>query len=198
MKSKSLVVLLIVAVIVVVYTMITYNGFIKKEEAIKKRANDLQANYQRRLDLIPSLVSVVKGTSEYEKTTLIEVANLRSKAADLNIHTDPSNAEEFAKLEAEQSNLANAANRLIAVIEKYPELNSTKSYLDLQEQLQSTERRIKFGRKDFNEAIANYNVATRGFPSSLVGKLFGFASKEGFQADANTDTAPTINFQQKK
>jgi LemA protein len=198
LKSKSLVVLLIVAVIAVVYTMVAYNGFIKKEEAIKKRANDLQANYQRRLDLLPSLVSVVKGTSEYEKNTLIEVANLRNKAADLNIHTDPSNAEEFAKLEAEQSNLANAANRLIAVIEKYPELNSTKSYLDLQEQLQSTERRIKFGRKDFNEAIATYNIATRGFPSSLVAKLFGFRSKDGFQADTGTDNAPTINFQTKK
>lgn len=180
--------------IVVIYFIATYNGLVKKEEKVKLQWNEIQNAYQRRLDLIPNLVNVVKGVSDFEQTTLVKIAEARSKAASLNINTNSVSADEFNKQSAAQNELATATNTLIIQIEKYPSLKGTAAYSGLQAQLEGTERRVKFARQDFNEAINKYNNSVRTFPTKLVAGMLGFKEKTGFQSDAGADKLIEIKF----
>lgn len=176
-----------------IYGVVSFNKFVTKEEKVKNTWNDLQARYQRRFDMIPSLVSVVKASSDYEKNTLLKLTEIRSQKAGVILTGDP-NSELYKKLESEQSDLANTFNQMIAVVEKYPDIKSQQNYVRLQDQIKGTESRIRFARKDFNEAVQGYNTYVRSFPSNLAAKVFGFKIKEGFTADTGTDKAPEINF----
>ncbi|MCX6316635.1 MAG: LemA family protein [Bacteroidetes bacterium] len=182
-----------VLVLLGLWVMTTYNGLVKKEEAVKKQWAEVQSTYQRRLDLLPNLVNVVKGVSDFEQTTLLNITEARSKALNGLSNTDPS-AENIKEQQRQQDAVAVAANRLIIQIEKYPTLKGTDAYAGLQTQLEGTERRIRVARKDFNEAVAVYNKKTRSFPANIIAGLFGFKSKEGFQADAGAEKAVEINF----
>ena len=195
MKKKSYTGYIIggVIAILVLYTIVTYNGLVKKEEKLKLQWNEVQNTYQRRLDLIPNLINVVKGGADYEQTTLQKLVEARSKAASVNITSDIS-AENFNQQTAIQDELAGAANRLMIAVEKYPDLRGTRAFTDLQTQLVGTERRIKVARKDFNAAIAEYNSSVKSFPTKLVAGMLGFSAKEGFQSDAGTDKAIEIKF----
>ena len=173
-----------------IYVIVTYNSIVKKEEKVKQQWSEVQNTYQRRLDLVPNLVNVVKGVSDFEQTTLENIAAARSKA--LSIQTDEITADNYNKQRIIQDSLAAATNRLIVIIEKYPVLKGTTAYSGLQTQLEGTERRIKVARNDFNAAVAEYNTAVRGGSSLLVAKLFGFKPKEGFQAVAGSDKAVEI------
>ena len=136
-----------------IFLITTYNSLVKKDEKVKLQWNEVQNAYQRRLNLIPNIVNVVKGVSEYEQTTLQQIAEARSKAASVNISSNNVSADDFTKQAAAQDELASATNNLIIRIEKYPTLKGTAAYSGLQTQLEGTERRIKVARKDFNEAI---------------------------------------------
>ncbi len=175
-----------------IYIITTYNSLVKKEEKVKQQWSEVQNTYQRRLDLVPNLVNVVKGVSEFEQSALENIATARSKA--LAVQTDDISADNYNKQRIVQDSLAAAANRLIVIIEKYPVLKGTTAYSGLQTQLEGTERRIKVARNDFNESVADYNVTVRGGNAMLVAKLFGFKPKEGFQAVAGSDKAVEINF----
>lgn len=175
-----------------IYTITTYNSIVKKEEKVKKQWAEVQSTYQRRLDLIPNLVNVVKGVSDFEQSTLESIAAARSKA--LAGQTNVISGESYNEQQRLQDSLASATNRLILVIEKYPTLKGTAAYSGLQTQLEGTERRIKVARNDFNEAIADYNTTVRSSSSMLVAKLFGFKPREGFQAVAGADKSIEINF----
>lgn len=177
-----------------IFLITTYNGLVKKDEKVKLQWNEVQNAYQRRLNLIPNIVNVVKGVSEYEQTTLQQIAEARSKAASVNISSNNVSADEFARQAAAQDELATATNNLIIRIEKYPALKGTAAYSGLQTQLEGTERRIKLARKDFNEAINKYNSSVRSFPAKLVAGMFGFAEKQGFQSDAGADKSIEIKF----
>ena len=166
----------------------------KKDEKVKLQWNEVQNAYQRRLNLIPNIVNVVKGVSEYEQTTLQQIAEARSKAASVNISSNNVSADDFTKQAAAQDELASATNNLIIRIEKYPTLKGTAAYSGLQTQLEGTERRIKVARKDFNEAINNYNSSVRSFPTKLVAGIFGFSEKKGFQSDVGADKSIEIKF----
>jgi LemA protein len=192
-NNKWLLVLAILLVLAAIYTGITYNGLVKKQEAVQQTWNEMQNNYQRRLDLIPNLVSTVKANSDFEKNTIQQVAEARAKAGAIRITGVPE-GEQFRQLEQAQAEVANSTNRLIAVIENYPELKATEAFRLLQSQLEGTERRVAVARKDFNKNVAAYNQAARNFPSSLVAKMLGFKAKEGFTADAGADKAPEIKF----
>ena len=168
----------------------------KNEEAVTKTYNNLQSDYQRRLELIPNLVAVVRGSTEYERETLLKLVEARAKAGQI-ISATKVSADTYNKTEQVQAEVASSANRLIATIEKYPDLKTDKSFIRLQDQLEGTERRIKFSRKDFNDAVALYNKQVRSFPKNIAAKLFGFNLKEGFKADAGTDNAPEIDFNTK-
>lgn len=183
-----------VLVLLGIYLIVTYNSLVKKEESVKLKWNEVQNAYQRRLDLVPNLVNVVKGGAEFEQTTLQKIVEARSKALSVNTSGNEITADQFNRQTQAQDELASAANRLMITVEKYPELKGTTAFSGLQTQLEGTERRIKFARKDFNTAIQDYNSSVKSFPTSLVSKLFGFSPKEGFTADAGTDKATEIKF----
>lgn len=192
-KSSWLIIGVVVA-IVVVYLITTFNSLVKKEERIKLQWNEVQNAYQRRLNLIPNIVNVVKGVSDFEQTTLEKIAEARSKAASVTFSGDNVTAGDVQIQSGVQNELAVATNNLIIQIEKYPSLKGTAAYAGLQTQLEGTERRIKVARQDFNEAINSYNSAVRAFPAKLVAGMLGFKIKEGFQSDAGAEKPVEIKF----
>jgi len=174
------------------WVAVTFNSLVKKDEKVKLQWNEVQNAYQRRMSLIPNLVNTVKGEADFEQSTLEKIAEARAKVASVNVENI--SAENYNQQNAAQGELANAANRLVIAIEKYPSLKGTDAFRGLQVQLEGTERRIKVARKDFNAAIENYNSSVRGFPVKLVAGIFGFAPKEGFQSDAGAEKPAEIKF----
>ena len=185
---------LIGAVIVLIglYMIVVYNSLVKKENAVDRTWSEVQSTYQRRLDLTQNLVNVVKGVSDFEEGTLTQIAEARSKA--LGVTGGEPTAANFNSQTAAQNQLSAASNRLIVVVEKYPQLKGTTAYRGLQTQLEGNERRIKVARNDFNATVKDYNDAVRTFPRNVVAKIFGFDEKAGFQADAGTDKNVEIKF----
>jgi LemA protein len=181
-----------VIVLLIIFNVATYNTLVKKEEKVRQQWAEVQNTYQRRLDLIPNLVSVVKGVSDFEQSTLQQVAEARSKA--LSGRTDELSADNYNRQQNLQDTLAAAANRIILYIEKYPVLKGTAAYSALQTQLEGTERRIKVARNDFNAAVADYNQKVRSFPSSFPAGVFGFKEKKGFEATQDASKPVEINF----
>ena len=181
-------------VLVALYLISTYNSLVKKQENMKLQWNEVQSAYQRRIDLIPNIVNVVKGQADFEQSTLVKVTEARAKVSSLNLPAGNLSAESYNQQAAAQDELANAANRLIIAVEKYPELKGTQAFEGLQVQLEGTERRIKVARKDFNDAVAKYNSSVKSFPTKIVAGLFGFRSREGFQAEAGADKSVEIKF----
>ena len=192
MMKKFLIPIAILAVLIL-YFSITYNSLVKKEEKVKQDWSELQNTYQRRLSLIPNLVSVVKGVSEFERSVLQKVAEARSNAAAGAAQQDLT-AENYSRQKQLQDSLAANVNRLIVLIEAYPELQAIKSYLALQDQLAGTERRIVVAAKDFNESVYNYNNAVRAFPANLVAGIAGFTQKEGFESVAGAERPIEVKF----
>ncbi len=195
MKKKSYSGYIIGGIIFIVgiFLIVTYNALVKKDEKVKLQWNEVQNTYQRRLDLIPNLVNIVKGGADYEQATLQKIIEARAKAASVNVSGNIS-AEKFNQQSALQDELAGAANRLMITVEKYPDLKGTKAFSDLQVQLEGTERRIKVARKDFNGSIADYNSSVKSFPTKMVSGVFGFLPREGFQSGMGTDKAVEIKF----
>ncbi len=183
----------VILLILVLLAITTRNSLVNKEERIKLQWSEVQNIYQRRLDLIPNLVNVVKGVSDFEQTTLEKIATARAEALS-GLSNDEITGENYQKQKQLQDSLATAANRMIILIEKYPTLKGTAAYSGLQTQLEGTERRIKVARNDFNEAVAVYNKRVRSFPSNIFADLFGFKKKEGFEAVAGSDKAVEIKF----
>lgn len=181
-------------IVVAIFFIVTYNSLVRKEETVKKQWNEVQTTYQRRLDLIPSLVNVVKGQADFEATTLLQITEARNKAASVNISGVGIEASKYNEQIKVQDDLASAANKLLVTLEGFPVLKGTAAFAGLQAQLEGTERRIKFARKDFNEAIAGYNSSVRNFPSKIVAGIFGFKPKEGFQSDSGADKPVEIKF----
>jgi len=192
-KRKVLLIAGAILALLILYTVAVYNSLVKKDEKINQQWSEVQNTYQRRLDLIPNLVNVVKGVSDFEQGTLRQIAEARAKALSGSSDAELT-ADNYKKQNDLQDSLAAAANRMIIVIEKYPTLKGTAAYTGLQVQLAGTERRIKFARNDFNEAVATYNKKVRGFPSNIVAGLFGFKAKQGFEAVAGSDKAIEIKF----
>lgn len=182
-----------IIVLLGLFIIVSYNGLVKKEEAIKNKWANVQAAYQRRLDLIPNLINVVKGVSDFEQSTLEKIATARAEALNNNVNVEVT-AENVQQQQRLQDTIAAASNRIIIMIERYPALKGTAAYSGLQTQLEGTERRIKFARNDFNAAVNEYNNKVRGFPSNIVASLFGFNRKDGFVADTGADKAVEINF----
>jgi LemA protein len=193
MKKKILLIGGTIVLLFILFIVSSYNSLVKKEEKVKQNWSEVQNTYQRRLDLIPNLVSVVKGVTEFEQNVLQKVAEARSHASSVYSEKDIS-PDVYKQQKQKQDSLAAAVNRLIILIEAYPELQATQSYLALQKQLAGTERRIAVARKDFNESVFNYNQSVKSFPVNIVAGLLGFTSKQGFTSDAGADQAVEIKF----
>ena len=191
-KKKVSLIAGITAAIIALFFYFGYNSFVTLDEKVKVQWSEMQNAYQRRADLIPNIVNVVKGSTEYEQNTLKQLTEARAKAG--SVQVSDVNYAGYQRQENAQANVTNNLNRVIAVVEKYPDLQSTGQFKTLQAQLEGTERRIKFARKDFNQAIYDYNKKVRSFPWNIVGGVLGFKQKQGFTADPGTDNAPEVTF----
>lgn len=171
-----------------------YNSMVNKEEDVDAQWANVQNAYQRRADLIPNLVSTVKGYAEHEKETLKEVIEARAKATSTNIDASKLDASALKQFQALQSGLSGALSKLMVVVEKYPDLKANTNFLALQDQLEGTENRIATERRRFNEKAKEYNQLVRRFPKNITAMIFGFDKKPYFEADAQAKNAPKVEF----
>jgi len=166
------------------------------EERVNEAFGNLQADYQRRADLIPNLVETVKGYAEQERTVLTEVTEARAKATSVQLNaddlSDPAKVEQYA---AAQQQLGGSLGRLLATFEAYPDLKSNANFLALQDQIEGSENRINTARQDYNSAVRAYNTTIRTFPDAIGAKIFyGAKPKVPFQAAAGSENAPKVDF----
>ncbi|MET4083828.1 LemA protein [Pedobacter sp. UYP30] len=171
-----------------------YNSMVKMDENVKSKWGTVETQYQRRADLIPNLVSTVKGAAKFEQGTLTAVTEARAKATQMTVSADDLTPENIQKYQAAQGQLSQALGKLLSITEAYPELRATQQFSDLSAQLEGTENRITVARKDFNDAVQIYNSKIRSFPTNLTAGMFGFKAKGYFQADAGAATAPKVEF----
>jgi LemA protein len=166
------------------------------EEHVNAAWGDLQADYQRRADLIPNLVETVKGYAQQEKTVLTQVTEARAKATSIQLSAnDLSDPAKVAAFQNAQSKLGGSLGRLLATFEAYPDLKSNENFLTLQSQIEGTENRIEIARRDYNEAVRQYNTTIRTFPDAVGAKIFyGAKPKVPFEATADAQKAPTVDF----
>ena len=182
--------ILVVVGILVVWGWTTYNGFITKQENMTKAWSQVDNVYQRRADLVPNLVALVKSYTKHEQGTLIAVTEARARAASVKVDTDEFDDLEFASYESAQRELGNSINRVLVEVENYPDLKASDNYLTLQAQLAGCENRILTERERFNEAAKDYNQSIRKFPGNLIANLCGFERRPYFEADAGSEKAP--------
>ena len=174
--------------------MSSYNGMVNEDENVNLQWSEVENQYQRRLDLIPNLVNVVKGYASHEKETLEGVIEARAKATQTTIDPSNMNEEQLANFQKAQDGLSGALNRLMVVVEKYPELKANENFLQLQAQLEGTENRITLARKDYNDAATIYNKEVRRFPNNMLAGIFGFSVRPQFKAQEGAESAPTVQF----
>ena len=186
-------VVVVVAVLLVMAVMGSYNRLVTLEEAVKTAWSQVENVYQRRADLVPNLVETVKGAAAFERDTFTAVTEARAKVGQMTLGKLP-NAAEMQQFQAAQDGLSSALSRLLVVVEKYPELKATQAFRDLQVQLEGTENRIAVERRRFNEAAQAFNTLRRRFPTVIVASLFGFAEKPYFQAAPGSDKPPQVKF----
>jgi len=175
---------LIVIIIIGLWFIGTYNSFIVLTQDIDKQWGQVETQYQRRVDLIPNLVSSATGYMQFERSLLEELTSLRSQ------WTSATTAEE--KVEAANA-LDSAIGRLLMVVENYPELKSIQAVLDLMDEIAGTENRIAVERSRFNNMVRNYNIGIKMFPSNMLANMFGFTERSYFQAEEGAEEAPEVN-----
>ncbi len=173
----------------------SYNSLVQSQESVNTAWADLQSQYQRRADLIPNLVSTVRGAADFEQETLTQVTEARASATSIQIDAgdldDPQKIQQFQQA---QSQLGQALGRLLAVSENYPQLQATQSFRDLQAQLEGTENRIAVARRDFNRAVQRYNTQIRSFPTVVFAGMMGFDRRQPFEAETGAQDAPDVEF----
>jgi LemA protein len=189
---------LVILVVIVGMTLAgTYNRLVTLDQAVQSQWAQVESVYQRRADLIPNLVSTVKGAANFEKSTYIAVAEARSKVGQLNLGSGvPNDPAAFSKFTAAQDGLSSALSHLLAVVENYPDLKASQNFADLQAQLEGTENRIAVERMRFNKAAQAFNTTRDSFPTVIVAGLFGsrFNEKTYFKSQPGSEAAPTVKF----
>jgi LemA protein len=198
MRSKGAIALLVVVLLVGFAGCAgcnTYNNLVAAEERVETAWANVETQYQRRADLIPNLVSTVRGAADFEQETLQAVTEARAQATSVNLDVsdlnDPQRLQQFQQV---QQQLSGALGRLLAVSENYPELRATEAFRDLQAQLEGTENRITVARRDYNEAVRQYNTTVRQFPTVVVASLAGFDRRAAFEAEEGAEEAPEVDF----
>jgi LemA protein len=197
--KKGLIAILVVVVLIIMlvsWAVGKYNAMQKAQIDVQNQFAQVQAAYQRRLDLIPNLVNTVKGASNFEKSTLVAVTEARAKMGGTiqmpkEAITDP-NA--FANMQQAADGLSSALSRLMVVVEKYPDLKANQNYLNLQEQLEGTENRINQERRLYNDIAAKFNKLIAIFPNNFFAGMFKLKAAVPFKAAVGAETAPTVNF----
>ena len=171
-----------------------YNSLVEKQQNVDQAWAEVENQYQRRADLIPNLVNTVKGYSSHEEQTLTKVIEARAKATSITISAENLDEANLAKYQQAQSELGSALKSLLAVSEAYPELKANENFLNLQAQLEGTENRITIARRNYTEAVADYNTSIKKFPTNIYAGWFDFEPKPQFKAEAGAEKAPEVKF----
>ena len=174
-----------------------YNDFQRLDETTKSAWSEVVNQYQRRADLIDNLVNTVKGEAKFEQDTLNQVIAARAKATSIQVTPETlNNPEAFKQFQAAQGELSSALSRLMVTVERYPDLKANKAFADLRVALEGTENRIAVARNRYIEAVKEYNVLARSFPTNLTGMIFGYKPKENFTVanEAAISNAPKVDF----
>ena len=181
--KKSTYIILAVVPIILLYGLVIYNGLVGASVGIDGQWAQVEAQYQRRFDLIPNLVESVKGIMNQEQKVFSDIAEARTK------YSGAMTVDEKARAAGQ---VESALGRLLVITENYPQLKSSETVQTLMSQLEGTENRVAVERKRFNDAIASYNLKTKRFPSSLIASLFGFGARDYFEAAAGAEVAPKV------
>ena len=170
------------------------NEAVVLQEDAKTKWSNVESSYQRRNDLIGNLVKTVQGAADFEKETLTQVIEARSKATSTKIDVNNLSPEAMAQFQQAQTGLSSALSKLLVVVERYPDLKATNNFTELQKQLEGTENRINRARDLFNEGVNKYNKHIKIFPNSLLAGLFNFDEMNRYKANPGSENAPDVNF----
>ena len=193
-KNKGWIIAGVVILVIALWGISGYNGLVSMDENVNGKWANVETQYQRRSDLIPNLVSTVKGYAKHESQTLEAVMAARSQATQVKI--DPSNCtpQQLAQYQKAQGDVTTALGKLLAITENYPDLKANQNFLELQSQLEGTENRINVARKDFNDSAKEYNTSLRRFPRNIIASMLGFEKRNYFEAEAGAEKAPKVEF----
>lgn len=194
MKLPKWVIPVVILALLALWGISKYNGLVDIDQNVKSQWSQVENQYQRRSDLIPNLVNVVKGYATHERETLEGVITARSKAASTTINASDMDEATLKRFQQSQDALSSALSRLLVVAEKYPDLKANEQFLDLSKQLEGTENRIATARRDFNNAAQEYNTKRNKFPTVIIAGITGFRERPYFTAQAGSEVAPTVDF----
>jgi LemA protein len=191
-KNLSLIIILVVILLFGGCACSKYNGLVTADQGVKTSWSNVETNYQRRTDLYSSVIKVIEGSANFEKSTLTEVIAARAKATSVQVNVNDSAS--LGQYQRAQAQLQGSFSRLMAVAEAYPNLKTTQQFQDFQTQIEGTENRINVARRDFNATVNNYNLTVKTFPNNIFSGLFGYHEKPYYKADAGSENAPEIHF----
>ncbi len=197
MKRSVLITIVSIVVVLLIFggcSISKYNTIVTDSNEVENAWGKVQTAYQRRADLVPNLVSTVKGAAAHEANTLQAVTDARAKVGSVNITADQLTEENLKKFQQAQNELSGALKSLLAVSEAYPNIKGTENFRDLQVQLEGTENRISTARTDYTNAVNQYNNTVMRFPGNIIAGMFGFSKKPQFQADEAAQAAPKVEF----
>jgi len=196
MKKSWIVPAIVILLVVLVYASVkgTYNQMVGKDELVSAQWAQVENVYQRRIDLIPNLVSTVKGYADFEQETLTQVIEARAKATSIQVDAGNLNPAILNQFQEAQAGLSSALSRLLVTVERYPDLKANQNFLELQAQLEGTENRIAVERRKFNDVARDYNTFIRQFPKNIYANIFNFESKAYFEAEEKAKEVPKVEF----
>ena len=196
MKKTWIIVAIIVVVVLGVYGSIkgTYNDMVTQDEAVSTAWSNVESQYQRRADLIPNLVSTVKGYAEHERSTLEAVVAARASATQMHVDIEDLSSESIQAYQKAQGEIGSALGRLLAITENYPELQANENFQTLMAQLEGTENRINVARNNYNQTAQKLNTTLRRFPQNILAGMFGMERRPYFEAEEGTEKAPEVKF----
>ncbi len=184
--NKSVIIILSVIAIIAIFLIGTYNGLVSKKETVSNEFANLDTMLQRRADLIPNLVNTVKGYVSHENEVIDKITTARQNL------TSATNIDEKQKANQE---LSNSLKGLMVIVENYPDLKSSQNFISLQDELSGSENRIATARRDYNNAVKEYNSSIKTFPNNIFAGMLGFGEEKYFEADANAQEVPSVNFE---
>lgn len=192
-KNLTLWVVLGVVVLLIIYSISCYNGFVEYQEKATTELSNVQTQYQRRADMMPQLAKIVKAYARHEKETFEAVTKARATVGQVKLDVNDLTPEKLKAYSDAQGELSSAFSRLMVVAEQYPELKASESFRSLQVQEEGTENRISEARRKYNDAVQTYNLKVRTMPGAIVARLFGFQVMPKFEASSGSEKAPDLD-----
>jgi LemA protein len=194
MNTRNLTLIIILAVILLFGGCACgrYNGMVTADQSVQNMWGNVETQYQRRTDLYSSVIKVVEGSANFEKSTLTAVISARANATA--VHVNVNDSASLGQYQRAQAQLSGSFSRLLAVSENYPDLKTTQQFQNFQTQIEGTENRINVARRDFNAAVNDYNLKVRTFPNNIFAGIFNFHQKPYYQANPGSENAPDIQF----